>query len=198
VTDEEDVQIVNRVLSDVNRGIVREIEALGGKATSLYGKDGIISVRRHRASGDIGYVGDIESIDTTPIETVMLKKHIPVISPLGMGLDDHMIHNVNADSASSEIAIALGAIKLALLTNVDGVMARSGDVISSIDLEGVKVNVEQGVITGGMLPKVNSCIKALEGGLNKAHIINGNISHALLLEIFTNQGIGTEITINGK
>ena len=198
VTDEETIEVVEQELDKVNREIVREIISLGGSAISLSGKeDHLIEVKRHvEADGqDIGFVGEITKINSDVIQKMITSDIIPVISPLGVGKDG-FTYNVNADQASAEIARSLGALKLALLTNVHGIFkdpSNPDSVISHITVADIDDLREKKIITGGMIPKVKACARALERGVKKVHIINGKIPHGLLLEIFTDKGIGTEI-----
>lgn len=196
VTSKEDTEIIDRVLTEINRGIVKTIELFGGKAVSLNTKiKDIIKTHPHTESSKLGAVGEISSIDTSSIEKAITLKSIPVISPVGMSPDKE-IHNVNADSASSAISVALKAAKFVLLTDVKGILRHPGDedsLITTLNTQEVKALIERKVIQQGMIPKVNACIDALKGGVNKTHIIDGKIPHSLLLEIFTDKGIGTEI-----
>jgi len=194
VTGEREIKIIKEVLASVNRKIVKEIRALGGKAQTVYGT-AVIKVRRHRRSGVLGYVGEVRGVDSKKIEEICGREIIPVISPLGMGKDRH-IYNINADQASAYIARELVAVKLALLTNVDGIYSdgkSKKNLISSLKRGRVRTFIKRGVISTGMIPKVKACTVAINGGVRKAHIINGSLPHALLLEIFTDEGIGTEV-----
>jgi len=194
VSGEKEIKIVKDVLTMINRRIVREIRMLGGKAQCVSGKK-VIRVRRHRGFKELGFVGEIRFIDSSRIEDICSKEMIPVISPLGMARDGN-IYNINADQASAHVARALSAEKLALLTNVEGIY-RDGDdeesLISSLTKSRAHALIKNGIIERGMIPKVKACISAIGGGVKKAHIINGSLPHALLLEIFTDEGIGTEV-----
>ncbi len=198
VTDEETIEIVEEELQKVNREIVREIISLGGSAISLSGKeDHLIEVKRHGDLDgvDIGFVGEITKINGDVIQKMITSDIIPVISPIGIGKDG-FTYNVNADQASAEIARSLGALKLMLLTNTRGILTDMNDpesVISHLSIAEVDGLMESKVLTGGMIPKVKACIRALERGVKKTHIIDGRIPHGILLEIFTDTGIGTEI-----
>ncbi|MEA3305704.1 MAG: acetylglutamate kinase [Candidatus Omnitrophota bacterium] len=194
VSGEKEVKIIEDVLSRINRRIVREIAALGGNACGLAGKK-IIKVKRHRKFKELGYVGEIRFIDTGRIKSVYSKDSIPVISPLGTGKDKN-IYNINADQASAHVARALAAEKLALLTNVEGVykdINNKDTLLSSLTKSKAQNMLKKGCLNTGMLPKIKACIFAIRSGVRKAHIINGSLPHALLLEIFTDKGIGTEI-----
>ena len=198
VTDEETIEIVEDELSKVNREIVREIISLGGSAISLSGKeDHLIEVKKHGEieGQDIGYVGEITKINGDVIQKMITSDIIPVISPIGIGKDG-FTYNINADQSAAEIARNLSALKLVLLTNVRGIMKDQADVesiISHISVAEVDELINSKVISGGMIPKVKACIRALERGVKKTHIIDGRIPHGILLEIFTDKGIGTEI-----
>ena len=198
VTDEETMEVVEQELDKVNREIVREIISHGGSAISLSGKeDHLIEVKKHADidGQDVGFVGEITKINGDVIQKMITSDIIPVISPIGIGKDG-FTYNVNADQASAEIARALGALKLALLTNVHGIFRDPGDpntIISHVTLAEIDELMEKKIVTGGMIPKVKACARALERGVKKVHIISGKIPHGLLLEIFTDKGIGTEI-----
>ncbi|MBN1871654.1 MAG: acetylglutamate kinase [Candidatus Omnitrophica bacterium] len=194
VSGEREITVIQEVLTSISRRIAREIRVLGGRAQSISGVKAI-KVRRHRKFDQLGYVGEIRYVDRSIIEGVCEKEIIPVISPLGVGRDKH-IYNVNADQASAYVARALSAEKLALLTNVDGIYRDGKDIkslISSLKKNKVRTLIDKGVISTGMIPKVKACVAAIGGGVKKAHIINGGLPHALLLEIFTDEGIGTEV-----
>ena len=198
VTDEEGIEIVEEELAKVNRDIVREIISLGGSAISLSGKeDHLIEVKKHADidGTDLGFVGEVTKINGDVIQRMITSDIIPVISPIGIGKDG-FTYNVNADQAAAEIARSLGALKLAYLTNVQGILKNAEDpdtVISHVTVAEIEGLIEKQIISGGMIPKVKSCMRALERGVKKVHIINGKIPHGLLLEIFTDKGIGTEI-----
>ena len=194
VTKEKEIKVIKDVLTRVNRRIVKEIRMLGGKAQGVSGKK-VIKIRRHRKFKELGFVGDIRFVDSAKIESICSKEIIPVISPLGMGRDGN-VYNINADQASAYVARALSAEKLALLTNVDGIYKdpdRETGFLSSLTKSKAHTLIKKGIIGTGMIPKVKACISAIEGGVRKAHIINGSLPHALLLEIFTDEGIGTEV-----
>ena len=198
VTDEETIEIVEEELSKINREIVREIISLGGSAISLSGKeDHLIEVKKHADidGQDIGFVGEVTKVNGDVIQKMITSDIIPVISPIGIGKDG-LTYNVNADQASAEIARNLNALKLVLLTNVRGILKKLEDpesVISHITIGEIDDLLEKKVIGGGMIPKVRACMRALDRGVKKTHIIDGRIPHGLLLEIFTDKGIGTEI-----
>ena len=207
VTDEETMKIVEDTLFGVvNRGIAEGIVSLGGNARGMSAKDaGIMRVKKHQAfvseedgkrqAVDIGFVGDVESIDRDPIIRICDEATIPVIAPIGLG-EDGMGYNVNADTVAGEIASALNAEKLVFLTNVTGILKDAKDertLLSSLHVNDVEDMIENGGVQGGMIPKVRACVRSVKGGVRKTHIIDGRIPHALLLEIFTKEGIGTEI-----
>ena len=187
VTDRETLDIVETTLMKINREIAGLIEEAGCKAVSINGKE-FIKARRSRA--DIGFVGEIDGVDNK-LMNVITHESIPVISPLGKG-EEGQTFNINADEFASGVAGSIGAEKIVLMTDVPGIM-NGETVISSIRVDDCAVLIENGVITGGMIPKVNSCAGALKAGVRKAHIVDGRVKHSLLLEIFTDKGIGTEI-----
>jgi len=206
VTDEEIMEVVEMVLGGkVNKEIVSLINRQGGKAVGLSGKDGnLITAKKLRLSSpqsktaprkneDMGLVGEVESINPHIIESLDRNKFIPVIAPIGTGKDGET-YNINADIVAGKIASALKAEKLIMLTDTDGVLGKNGDLISSMNEKKAKALIKKGQISGGMIPKVNCCVQALKEGVAKAHIIDGRIKHAILLEIFTDVGIGTQIT----
>ena len=202
VTDQATMEVVEDVLfGEVNAGIVRDIEALGGKAAGLSGKDaGVLNVHKHWANTadgqvDIGFVGDVERVYTKPIIDLIEGGMIPVIAPIGRGKDGQS-YNVNADTAAGEVAAALCAEKLVFLTDVTGIMrdpAVSSTLISTLHILNVEDLIKEAVISGGMIPKVGACVKAVKSGVRKTHVVDGRIPHSMLLEIFTREGIGTEI-----
>jgi acetylglutamate kinase len=202
VTDEETVEIVEMVLvGKINKEIVGLINLRGGKAVGLSGKDGdLIHARRrlHRLPNgetvDIGLVGEVESVNPRAIRLLEENGFVPVIAPVGVGAAGET-YNINADLVAGDIAAALGAEKLIHLTDVQGILHQDGTLISALTRKDAERLMEAGVIDGGMLPKVESALRALEGGTAKAHIIDGRIPHAILLELFTKEGVGTEITL---
>ena len=202
VTDEETVEIVEMVLvGKINKEIVGLINYHGGKAVGLSGKDGsLIRARRrlHRLpSGeevDIGLVGEVEHVNPEPIRLLEEHGFIPVIAPVGVGLAGET-YNINADLVAGEVAAALGAEKLIHLTDVQGILGDGGGLITTLAGKEAERLMEESVIDGGMLPKVESSLRALRGGTAKAHIIDGRVPHAILLELFTHEGIGSEIVL---
>ena len=196
VTDDATMEVVEMVLGGkVNPEIVALIEQAGGRAIGLTGGDGgmIRVARRLHEDRDLGRVGAVVAIDPSPIASVAQAGFVPVIAPIGVDADG-VTHNVNADEAAGAIARALGAEKLILLTDVEGVQDAEGRVISRLAAEDARKLVEVGTVRGGMIPKLHCCIDALEGGVASATILDGRLPHALLLEIFTDGGVGTLIT----
>ena len=202
VTDEETMDIVEMVLvGKINKEIVGRINHHGGKAVGLSGKDGsLIRARRrpHRLpSGeevDIGLVGEVETVNPQVIRLLEDNGFIPVIAPVGVGAGGET-YNINADLVAGDVAAALVAEKLMHLTDVQGIKGEDGEFVSTLTKKEAERLMGRGVIDGGMLPKVESALRALEGGTAKAHIIDGRVPHAILLELFTHEGIGTEITL---
>lgn len=204
VTDKETMDIVEMVLGGlVNKEIVSLINGHGGKAVGLSGKDGGIIrakkklIKKSTEAGvdeiiDIGLVGEVTQIDPHVITSLEKEGFIPVISPVGVGPKGETL-NINADYVAASVASALKAEKMIILTDVPGIMDKKDHIISTLKKRQIKKLTDEGTLTGGMLPKVQACIKAIEGGVAKAHIIDGRIPHCLLLEIFTKEGIGTEI-----
>ena len=195
VTDDETMAVVERVLIDeVNSEIVKFINDFGGKAVSVAGKDdGLIKAREVKVNGEsLGRVGQVESIDLSVLESLDDRALIPVIAPVGYG-DDSGAYNVNADTVAGALAAALGAEKLILLTDVEGVLGKDGKLISRMTDVEAKGLIEDKVAHGGMVPKLNCCIDVLGKGVHNAHIIDGRVEHAVLLEVFTDSGIGTII-----
>jgi len=202
VTDAETMEIVEMVLvGRINKEIVSLINQNGGRAVGLSGKDGNLLVARKRSHTnlqgqeiDIGLVGEIEAVNPQLIHLLVGEGFIPVIAPVAGGLDGQT-YNVNADLVAGEVAAALKAEKLIQLTDVRGIDGAGGVLLSTLSRSEAERLIVQGVIEGGMLPKVESALAALKGGVAKAHIIDGRLAHALLLEIFTKEGIGTEIVL---
>jgi acetylglutamate kinase len=205
VTDRETMDIVEMVLvGKVNKEIVSLINQQGGKAIGLSGKDAHLitakklKLTKRRGKGekpeviDIGMVGEVKAIDPKVIEALEKENFIPVIAPIGVG-ETGETYNINADLVAGKIAAALKAEKFILLTDVEGVMDEKRRLIPTLDIKQAKRFITQKVISSGMIPKVNCCLDALEGGVAKTHIIDGRVEHAILLEIFTDVGIGTQI-----
>ncbi len=192
VTDDAAMEVVEMVLGGrVNREIVELIQRGGGRAVGLTGNDGHL-LRVKRRDPALGRVGEVVEVDPEPIRAVSDAGFIPVIAPIGVDVDG-VTHNVNADEAAGAIAAALAAEKLILLTDVEGVLDKSGKLLAQLVRSEVEPLIEQGVIQGGMIPKVGCCLAALGSGVKRAHIIDGRILHAVLLEMFTDTGVGTLI-----
>jgi len=199
VTDAETMKIAEEEFTRINHDIVRELISLGASALSLSGKDDrLIEVRKHADidGQDIGFVGEITKVNGDVIQRMMVSDIIPVIPPIGVGAEDGETYNINADQVAASIAGALAALKLVLLTDVGGIykdIAEPSSLIPHATTADVAELIQTGVISGGMIPKVKACTHALELGVAKTHIIDAKIPHGLLLEIFTDKGIGTEI-----
>ncbi|MBI4397727.1 MAG: acetylglutamate kinase [Candidatus Omnitrophica bacterium] len=198
VTDKVTVDVVSETLAELNKSITHDLNQLGARAIGLSGHGNeILNVVKHTANGDVGYVGDVRSVNVMPVKELTEFSIIPVVYPLGIDEKGEM-YNVNADEAAAKIAVAMQVKKIMILTNVKGIMRDAKDessLISSLHVDEVEGLIKNKVISGGMIPKVNAAITALRGGVRKAHIIDGRIKHSLLLEIFTDQGIGTEIIL---
>ncbi|MSR77881.1 MAG: acetylglutamate kinase [Candidatus Omnitrophica bacterium] len=198
VTDKATVEVVIDTLAEINKGIVHDLNRFGARAIGLSGHDAeILNVIKHTGEGDVGYVGEVTSVNIMPLKELTEFNIIPVIYPIGMD-ENGEAYNVNADEAAAKIAVAMGVQKIMILTNVKGILRDYTDessLISSLHVDEVEGLIDKKIISGGMIPKVRSAIIALKGGVKKAHIIDGRIKHSLLLEIFTDQGIGTEIIL---
>jgi acetylglutamate kinase len=202
VTDEETVEIVEMVLvGKINKEIVGLINLHGGRAVGLSGKDASLLRARRRmhkmpdgTSADIGLVGEVEAVNPEPIRLLEEGGFIPVIAPVGVGAGGET-YNINADLVAGDVAAALLAEKLIHLTDVTGINGEDGRLVSTLTKREAERLIKAGVIDGGMLPKVESSLRALTGGAQKAHIIDGRVPHAILLEVLTKEGIGTEIVL---
>ncbi len=196
VTDASTINIIDKALGIINKNIVKRLRDIGTKAFGLSGRENnLIRVKKIKSKPDLGYVGEVTSVDTTVVKRLIEDNIIPVIYPLGVGRDGNL-YNVNADDVASEIAMALKAEKFVLLTNVRGIMKDKKDphtLYHTLRTKDVKRLIRKKVIDSGMIPKAEACINAIAGGVKKAHILDASIPHALLLEIFTDKGIGTEI-----
>jgi acetylglutamate kinase len=205
VTDQATMDVVEMVLvGKVNKEIVELINRCGGKAVGLSGKDGgLIQAKKLHLSPqgekdapseivDLGMVGEVEGINADVIKTLDDGDFIPVIAPVGIGADGKT-YNINADLVAGKVATALKAEKLVLLTDVPGVLDKQGALITTLKAKEATGLIRQGVASAGMIPKLTCCLEALAGGVGKAHVIDGRIKHALILEIFTDQGVGTEL-----
>ncbi len=204
VTDARTMDVVEMVLAGgINKEIVQLINTEGGKAVGLSGKDGgLIRARKlyhSRKDGDgkvesvdMGHVGEVTGVNTEIIDAVEKSGFVAVIAPSGVG-DDGLTYNINADTVAAEIARHMKVEKLVILTDEQGVLDRDGSLISSLKYSQINRLITGGVVTGGMIPKVECCMRALEGGVTKAHIIDGRIPYSIMLELFTDSGIGTQI-----
>jgi acetylglutamate kinase len=196
VTDKTTLNIVGEELEKLNKRIVAEIKALKGDVSGLKGQENIIFVKKKKSVKDLGYVGTITSVNKEHLEAHLEKGQIVVVSPMGMTVE-RQPHNVNADEVASAIANSMRAEKLVLLTDVPGVMRDLQDqstLFSTLNLAQIDELIKAGIIAGGMIPKVASCVEALQGGgVAKTHIVDARLPHALLLEFFTDQGVGTQI-----
>ncbi|MCH9674517.1 MAG: acetylglutamate kinase [Gammaproteobacteria bacterium] len=202
VTDEETMGIVEMILGgSVNKEIVSMINRQGGKAVGLTGKDGeLIRAKKLQLPGmgsagesaDLGQVGEVERVNTKIIDTLVSDDFIPVVAPIGGGVDGRSF-NINADLVAGELAVALRAEKLILLTNTPGLLDGEGNLLAELDAERVRLLTEDGTISGGMLPKTQCALDAVSGGVGAATIVDGRVEHAVLLEVFTSTGVGTMI-----
>lgn len=196
-TDADTMEIAEMVLNKVNKSLVQLVEELGVLAIGISGKDGaLLKVEKKYADGqDIGFVGEVKEVNTKIIYDLLEKDFLPIICPIGLD-DNFQSYNINADDAACAIAKALGAEKLAFLTDIEGVYGDPSDpstLISELSVSEGRKLLETGFIGGGMLPKLNNCMDAIENGVSRVHILDGRIAHCLLLEIFTKKGIGTVI-----
>ena len=197
VTDAETMEVAEMVLGKVNKNLVQILEKIGVKAAGICGKDGAtLQVEKKLVNGeDIGFVGNVTEVDTHLIDTLLANDYIPIVAPIGVD-KNFQSYNINADDAACAIAMAVGAEKLAFLTDIEGVYANPEDkssLISVITLDKADELMDSGFIGGGMLPKLRNCIEAVKEGVAGVHILDGRIPHALLLEFFTDKGIGTAI-----
>lgn len=196
-TDEATMEIAEMVLNRVNKSLVKLVEELGVLAIGISGKDGnLLKVQKKYADGqDIGFVGEITEVNPKILYDLLEKDFLPIVCPIGMD-ENYDTYNINADDAACAIARAVSAEKLAFLTDIEGVYKDPQDkrsLISELTVSEARALIGDGYIGGGMLPKLNSCIEAIENGVSRVHILDGRIAHCLLLEIFTNKGIGTAI-----
>ena len=201
VTDADTLEIAEMVLGKVNSDLVTMAQQLGVRACGISGKDGrLLTVKRAKPGmKDIGYVGEITEVDTKIIDDLLNDDFLPIVYPIGMDKSGQS-YNINGDHAAAEIAKALKADKLAYLTDAPGVCTDPDDpesFISELFVEEAEKLIDEGIITGGMIPKVRNCFRSIEGGVNRVHILDGNIPHCLLLEIFTDRGVGTVIMKDG-
>lgn len=202
VTDEETMEIAEMVLNKVNKNLVRMVEELGVKAVGISGKDGgLLQCDKKYSDGkDIGFVGDIKKVDPQLLYDLLEKDFLPIIAPIGLD-DDFQTYNINADDAACAIAKAVSAEKLAFLTDIEGLYKDINDkstFISRLTASQAEELIHDGCIGGGMLPKLTNCTAAIKEGVNRVHILDGRIPHCLLLEIFTNHGVGTAIVADDE
>ena len=198
VTDAKTMEIAEMVLNKVNKGLVQYMEGEGIRAIGISGKDGATMRVKKKLAGrkDIGYVGEVTKVDTELLDTLIENDFVPVICPIGLGEEDNKSYNINADDAACAIAAAIGAEKLAFLSDIEGVYMDPMDpstLISEMDIKEAAEFLASGNAGGGMLPKIQNCIAAIESGVSRVHILDGRIEHCLLLEFFTDKGIGTAI-----
>lgn len=195
-TDMPTIAIIDKALRIINRKIVSTLKGMGAKAFGMSGRENdLIRVKKMKLAYDLGFVGEVTSVDTTVIKQLMEDNIIPIVYPLGIGRDGNA-YNVNADDVACEIAKALKAEKFVLLTNVPGIMRnknRPSTLYQTLKTSEVARLIRKGIIKEGMIPKAESCVNVVRGGVKKAHILDASVPHALLLEMFTDKGIGTEI-----
>jgi len=200
VTDAATMDVVEMVLvGRVNKELVALINQAGGRAIGLCGKDGNLITARPMGTDGIGFVGEVATVDTRIVETLVNNGYIPVISSVAAD-ESGQAHNINADTVAGEIAAALGAEKLILLTDTRGILQNYKDpstLYNKLDIQQARELISEGVVAGGMIPKVTCCVRSLAQGVKAAHIIDGRLPHSLLLEIFTDQGIGSMIVASG-
>lgn len=197
VTDKDTLEAAEMVLNSVNKKLVQIVEELGVRAIGISGKDGkLLTVEKKLSEGqDIGFVGEVTKVNEDILLDLLEKDFLPIVCPIGLD-SDYQGYNINADDAASAIAEAVKAEKLAFLTDTEGVymdMNDSGSVISEMTVTEAEELIEKGIIAGGMIPKIKNCMDAIKNGVSRVHILDGRIPHSLLLEIFTNKGIGTAI-----
>ena len=205
VTDRDTVEVVEMVLAGkINKEIVNAIHEVGGRAVGLSGKDGRLLKARKLARTkrdpdsnleevlDLGFVGEPDAVDTTLLDHLVKTDAIPVIAPVGFGDDGHT-YNINADTAAGAIAAAVGARKLYMLTDVAGVLDGASELMHTLTLAKARTMIKEGTVHGGMIPKIETCLAALEAGVSAAYIVDGRIAHVILLEVFTEEGVGTEL-----
>jgi acetylglutamate kinase len=198
VTDAPTMEVVEMVLGKLNKEIVALINRTGGRGIGLSGKDAnlvLASKKYSKDQQDIGFVGEVTGINPKLLETVIQEGYIPVVSPVGIGADGET-YNINADTMAGAIATTLKADKLIILTDVEGILEdrqNKESLISTVKLGDVKTLIQRGVIQGGMIPKIECCVNAIEGGVSTTHILDGRVPHSILLEIFTDKGVGTMV-----
>ena len=195
VTDEQVMEVVEMVLAgNINKEITTLLNIHGGKALGITGKDGDFLIAEPKDGGKYGLVGKINKVNSEVVENLLTEKFIPVIAPIASGNEvNHPGFNINADLAASKIAGALNARKIIFMTDIAGVMDKEKNLLTTLTEEQINNYKNDGTIHGGMIPKVDACLEAIHGGVEKAHIIDGRIEHSILLEVFTSEGIGTVI-----
>lgn len=206
VTDRATVEVVEMVLAgSINKNVVADIQRAGGKAVGISGKDGNLCIARKLRRTkkdpdsnieriiDLGFVGEPEYINPDLLDTILMSDAIPVIAPIGVS-EDGETYNINADTFAGAIAVAMGAKRLLLLTDVAGVLDTEGELISELDPSKIKKLVKDGTISGGMIPKIESCLTVVKGGVEGVIILDGRVPHSVLLELFTEHGVGTRIS----
>ena len=197
VTDKDTMEVAEMVLNKINKGLVSMMEKVGVKAVGISGKDGsVLRVKKKLSKGeDIGFVGEVTKVNTELLNTLLDNDFVPVICPIGSD-DEYHSYNINADDAACAIATAVGASKLVFLTDIEGVYRDPQDkstLISELSIPEAEELLGSGNIGGGMLPKIQNCVDAIKSGVSRVHILDGRIPHCLLLEFYTNKGIGTAI-----
>ena len=195
VTDKETIDIVQMVLAGkVNKSLVQLLESHGGKALGFCGLDGrLLMAEKLVSSVDLGYVGEIKEVNPAPLNNAMQNGYIPIVATVAGGYDGN-VYNINADLAAAQIAAKLGAKKLILMTDIRGLLRDVNDdesLISVVNVSEVPMLKRDGIIKGGMIPKIDCCVEAVRNGVNRAHIIDGRLEHSILLELFSDEGIGT-------
>lgn len=196
-TDEPTMEIAEMVLNRVNKSLVKMVEELGVNAVGISGKDGgLLKVDKKLSDGqDIGYVGEVKEVNPKILYDLLENDYLPIVCPIGLD-DNYDTYNINADDAACAVAKAISAEKLVFLTDIEGVFIDPTDrntLISEMDVQEAKAFIEKGVVGGGMLPKLTNCIDAIENGVSRVHVLDGRVKHCLLLEFFTEKGIGTAI-----
>ncbi len=197
VTDEPTMEVAEMVLNRVNKSLVQMMQKLGVKAVGISGKDGdLLKVKKKLSEGkDIGFVGEVTDVDSSVIDTLLDNDFVPVICPIGSD-ENYDTYNINADDAACAVATAINAEKLVFLTDIEGIFTDPSDkstLISEMDIDTAREFIEKGIVGGGMLPKLNNCIDAIMNGVSRVHVLDGRLEHCLLLEFFTEKGIGTAI-----
>ena len=197
VTSSENLKVAEMVLSGtINKEIITNLNIFGGKAVGVSGKDGLLIEaykKKHHGGIDLGYVGEIKSVNPELLHVLLTKGFLPVVSPIGLG-EDGITYNINADTTASRVAVSLSAYKIIFMTDVDGVK-KDGKLIEQFSANEAEVMIKKNIITGGMVPKVNACLYSIKNGVESAQIINGTEPHSVIAELFTDKGIGTKIVL---